>query len=79
MLSPQRPATSDVIGSLPTTQTAGSADAPAVALQPMAASANRDLEGLAAPPAPAQSFQDLREALYRDLMRQLRADFERGG
>lgn len=81
MQSPQPPATSDVTGSLPAMHTAGSADAPAGALQPMAASANRDLEGLAASPAPAPapSFQDLREALYRDLMRQLRADFERGG
>ena len=59
---------------------AAAAQSTAAAMQPMAAASDRDMAEEPTPaPTPGPSFQELREALYRDLMRQLRIDFERGG
>jgi hypothetical protein len=74
----QTAAPSQAAWSLPALPAAAGAGSTA-AMQPMAAATGRDLEAQPAPSTPAPSFQELREALVRDLMRQLRADFERGG
>ncbi len=74
----QTAATSQAAWSLPALPAAEGVGSTA-AMQPMAAATGRDLEAQPAPSTPAPSFQELREALVRDLMRQLRADFERGG
>lgn len=79
VLPGQAAAASQAAWSLPPMPASEGAGSPAAAMQPMAAAASRDLQEEPAPATPAPSFQELREALYRDLMRQLRADFERGG
>ena len=79
VLPGQAAAASQAAWSLPAMPASEGAGSPAAAMQPMAAATGRDLEAQPAPSTPAPSFQELREALYRDLMRQLRADFERGG
>jgi hypothetical protein len=48
------------------------------ASRPMAAETDRDLSAPAPMPA-APNFEELRRALYRDLIGQIRTDFERGG
>lgn len=78
-LSGQGGPASQGTSSLPAMPAMEGATAPVAALQPMAATTGRDLQETPAPSTPASSLQELREALYRDLMRQLRADFERGG
>ena len=48
-------------------------------LRPAAAPTDRPPQELAANAPPGMGFEELRDALYRDLMTQFRADFERGG
>ena len=48
------------------------------AMRPMTAPADRSLENSPPGPPPLPEFERLRGEIYRDLMNQIRADFERG-
>lgn len=58
---------------------AGPGAASSAALRPMAAPADRSVEAKAAEAPVVPDFEEMRRALYRDLIRQVRIDFERGG
>ncbi len=47
--------------------------------RPMAAPAERTTDNATPPAAPVPDVEELKRTLYRDLMRQIRADLERGG
>ena len=47
--------------------------------RPMAAPAERTLDNATPPAPPVPDVEDLKRTLYRDLMKQIRADLERGG
>jgi hypothetical protein len=48
-------------------------------LRPMRAPDSSSPEPAAAPAAAMPNLEEIRRMLYRDLMTQIRADFERGG
>src|SRR5207244_5047793 len=64
---------------VPERQTAGPVGTPSPALRPMAAPTDRNLESGSTSAPSMPNFEDMRRALYRDLMSQIRADLQRGG